>query len=176
MATAPMIVPLHLCGNTTDEQHTLLQKYLGEAAETACKTAIELLDRQSAQVVLETNGKLKSEVAESIVELIQRHTLSNKFKDEEVGSNRVYPANYRVRPVEAQVTELRKFFPKLGNCLEKRARRQLPEDAEAWFAIPRWQAIASSYNRAMEILLEALASRRKFSNRILGRLDEMFLR
>ena len=88
----------------------------------------------------------------------------------------MYPPSYRVRPVEAQVTELRKLFPSLGSCLEKLARRELPEGAEAWFAIPRWQALASTYNEAVELVLGVLASKRRFSNRIAGKLGEMFLR
>ena len=96
-------------------------------------------------------------MAEKVVEIIHRHTVSDKYKDEEVGSNRVYPPTYRVRPVEAQVTELRKVFPSLGGCQEKLARRELPEGAEAWFAIPRWQALASTYNEAVEMMVGVLA-------------------
>jgi hypothetical protein len=98
-----------------------------------------------------------------VVEIIHRHTVSDKYKDEQVGSNRVYPPTYRVRPVEAQVTELRKLFPSLGSCQEKLARSQLPEGAEAWFAIPRWQALAATYNEAVEMVLGVLATKRKFS-------------
>jgi hypothetical protein len=175
MSTSHLIVPLHLSGNTSDEQNSQLRKRLGDAVESACKTAILQLDLQSAQNVLE-NRKLQSEVAKTIVEIIQRHTVSDQFKNEEAGSNRAYPPNYRVRPIEAQVTDLRKLFPALGNCQEKLARRPLPEGAEAWFAIPRWQALASTYNHAVELLLEAVANRRKFANRVVGRLDETFLR
>ena len=103
----------------------MLQESLGEAVQSAYKTAIEQLDRQSAQAVLDMDKKLKREVAETVVEIIHRHTVSDKYKDEEVASNRVYPPTYRVRPVEAQVTELRKVFPSLGSCQEKLARRQL---------------------------------------------------
>jgi hypothetical protein len=78
--------------------------------------------------------------------------------------------------VEAQVTELRKLFPSLGSCHEKLAHRQLLEGAEAWFAIPRWQALAPTYNEAVEMLLGVLASKRRFSNRIAGRLGEIYLR
>lgn len=180
MATIPspphQIVPLHLSGNTTEQQNRMLQEFLGEAAQEAYKTAIEQLDRQSAQAVLDMDKTLKREVAALVVEIIHRHTVSNKYKDEEVGSNRVYPSNYRVRPVEAQVTELRKLFPSLGSCQEKLARRALPEGAEAWFAIPRWQALASTYNEAVEMLLGVVASKRRFSNRILGKMTEMYLR
>jgi hypothetical protein len=176
MATAHQIVPLHLSGNTTEAQNRQLQEFLGEAAQEAYRTAIEQLDQQSAQVVLDINKKLKAEVADLMVEAIHRHTVSDKFKDEEVGSNRVYPPTYRVRPVEAQVTELKKVFPSLGSCQEKLARRQLLEGAEAWFAIPRWEALAPTYNEAVEMVLGVLAARRKFQNRIAGRLGPIYLR
>jgi hypothetical protein len=176
MATPHPIVPLHLAGNTTEQQSRMLEDILGEAIRDACRTAIEQMDRQSAQAVLEADSKLKFEVAEAVTEMIQRHTVSDKFKDEEVGSNRIYPSTYRVRPVEAQVTELRKLFPRLGDCQEKLARRPVLEGAEAWFAIPRWQALASTYNEAVEMLLDLLASKRRFSNRIAGRMGETYLR
>jgi hypothetical protein len=154
----------------------LLKKSLEEAVSQAYLEAIQQLDRQSAQTVLDLDKKLASEVAASVVEIIQRHTASDKYKDEEVGSNRVYPPTYRVRPIEAQVTELRKLFPSLGDCMEKMARKPVPEGAEAWFAIPRWQALASTYNEATELLLGVLATRRKVSNRVLGRLGPTYLR
>src|ERR1019366_4181483 len=89
--TPHQIVPLHLSGNTTEQQSRMLQEFLGDAVQEAYRTAIEQLDRQSVQIVLDMNGKLKSEVAETVVEIIHRHTVSDKFKDEEVGSNRMYP-------------------------------------------------------------------------------------
>jgi len=154
----------------------MLQEFLGAALQDAYRTAIEHLDRQSAEAVLDMDKKFKTEVTERVVEIIHRHTISDKFKDEEVGSNRVYPPTYRVRPVEAQVTDLRKLFPSLGACNEKLARRPLPEGAEAWFAIPRWQALAPSYNEAVEILIGVLGTKRRFSNRIIGKLGDKYLR
>jgi hypothetical protein len=71
---------------------------------------------------------------------------------------------------------LRKLFPTLGNCLEKLGRKPLLDGAEAWFAIPRWQAIASTYNEAVEMVIEVLSSRRRFSNRIMGKLGATYLR
>ena len=176
MATAALVTPLHLSGNTTDSQNAQLHDFLGEAVDSACTQAIEQLDRQSVQTVLEMGKKLKGEIAESLVQIIHKHTISDKFKDEEVPSNRAYPPTYKVRPVEAQVTEMKKLFPSLGSCMEKMARKPLLEGAEAWFAIPRWQALAPTYNEATEMMLTALASRRKFQNRIVGRLGEIYLR
>ncbi len=82
------ITPLHLSGNTTASQNAQLQEYLGEAVHTAYLVSIEQLDRLSAQTVLDAGKKLKAEVAASVVEIIHRHTASDKFKDEQVGSNR----------------------------------------------------------------------------------------
>jgi hypothetical protein len=176
MATASSITPLHLSGNTTDTQNAQLQEFLGEAVQTAYLAAIEQMDRQSAQTVLDLSKKLKAEVAASVVEIIHRHTASDKFKDEQVGSNRTYPPTYRVRPVEAQVTEMKKHFPSLGSCQEKLARKPLLEGAEAWFAIPRWQALAPTYNEAVEMVLGVMATKRKFQNRIVGRVGPTYLR
>jgi hypothetical protein len=170
------MVPLHLTGNMTDVQDRALLNLLSEAVNDAFKSAIEKLDQQSARTVLESENNLKRDVADTVVDTILRHTASDKYKDEEVDSNRVYPANYRVRPIEAQVTDLKKVFPALGSCQEKLARRPLPDGAEAWFAIPRWQALAATYNEAVEMVLAALASRRRLSNRIAGKLGELYLR
>ena len=172
----PTITPLHLSGNTTSIQNTQLQEFLGAAVQTAYLASIEQLDRQSAQTVLDMGKKVKAEVAASVVEIIHRHTASDKFKDEQVASNRTYPPAYRVRPVEAQVTALKTLFPSLGSCHEKLARKPLLEGAEAWFAIPRWQALAPTYSEAVEMVLGVLATKRKFQNRVIGRLSPAYLR
>ncbi len=170
------MIPLHLSGNTTECQNSQLLVSLGEAAQQACRIAIDQLDRNRAQVVLDLNQKLKAEVVNSIVGIIHQHTMSDKFKAEEVLSERAYPPKYQVRPVESQVTELRKLFPSLGSCMEKLSRRPLSEGAEAWFAIPRWQALAPTYNQAVELALSVLGTRRKSGHRLAGRLGPTFLR
>jgi len=176
LATAHSIVPLQLAGNTTEQQNAALQQYLAEAIQEAYRTSIEELDRQSVESVIQSHTQLKSEIIEQIIGTIQRHAVSNKYASEAVGSDRSYPATYRLRPVEAQTTELRKAFPKLGSCIEKLARLPLPEGAEGWFAIPRWQAIAPTYNEAVEMMIEVLGKRRRLSNRIAGRLSPAYLR
>jgi hypothetical protein len=151
----------------TGTQDQGLQSLLNGAVHDAYETILERLDQQSAQTVLDGEKKLRRELAEILVNAIQQHTASDKYKDEEVGSNRIYPQNYRVRPIEAQVTDLRKHFPSLQSCHEKLARRPLPEGAEAWFAIPRWQALANTYNDAVEMVIATLA---------IGKLNDKFLR
>ena len=176
MATTHFVLPLPLAGNTTEQQNRMLQEFLGEAVREVYERAIEQLDRQAAQAVIETNSILKDEISAAMLAAIHRHAVSDKYRDEQVASERVYPPTYRVKPIEAQVTELRKIFPALGGCHEKLARRPLLEGAEAWFAIPRWQAISTTYNEAVETIIEALATRRRFSNRLLGKMGETYLR
>ena len=175
MATQGM-VPLHLSGNTTEAQNSQLLLSLNQAVEQAWRKAMDQLDRQSVQMVLDSGVALRDEVADSVVGIIQRHTRSDKFKDEQVPSGRSYPATYRVRPVEAQVTELRKVFGLQGGCMEKLGRRALLDGAEGWFVIPRWQALAPSYQEAVKMAVEALGARRKFANRIVERLGPEYLR
>jgi hypothetical protein len=170
------IAPLNLAGNTTEQQGVEMQQLLGEAVQQACLTAMERIDHQGAQAVLERGEKLTPEVIESLVAIIQRQTISEKYLDEQVGSDRMYPPSYRVRPVEAQVSVLRKFFPSLGRCQESLGRRPLPEGAEGWFAIPRWQAVARTYNEAVEVVLKELARTRRLENLIQGRMDSSYLR
>jgi len=176
MITSHTIVPLHISGNTAEQQNRKLYEILTQAAQAAYEISIEQLDMQSAQVVIDMEKKVKADVAELIVNVIHKHTISDKYKDEETISNRVYPPTYRVRPVETQVTELRKAFPGLGSCMEKLGRRELPEGAEDWFAIPRWEALAPTYDEAVGKAMTALASRRKFQNRVAGRLGPIYLR
>jgi hypothetical protein len=173
---ASHVIPLPLAGNTTEQQNRMLQEFLTEAAATAFSTAIEQLDRQGAQTLIETGRQLKSELTGRMVDILHRHTVSNKYRDEEVGSDRIYPPAYYARPVEAQVTELRRCFPTLGACNERLSRKPLLEGAEDWIAIPRWQALASSYNEAVEMILDVLAAKRRFSNRLIGKLSEKYLR
>jgi hypothetical protein len=170
------MVPLHLSGNMTASQDKRLQDMLSGAVKTAYQTIVEQLDQQSTQTVLDAERKLSKEVTDLLIAAVERHTASDKFKDEEVGSTRVYPTNYRVKPIEAQVTDLRKIFPDLKVCHEKLARRQLMEGCESWFAIPRWEILAPTYNEAVELVIETLSSKRRLSNRVIGKLTEKYLR
>ena len=122
------------------------------------------------------NEKLKGELTARMVEIIHRHTVSDKFKDEEVGSNRDIQPPTGVRPVEAQVDRAAQDVSRPGWMPGEARRKPLPAGAEGWFAIPRWESLASSYSEAVEMMAAAMGTRRKFSNRIAGRLNEKYLR
>lgn len=103
---------------------------------------------------------------------------SNKYADEEVLSSYGYLSGYRPKPVAEQVERLVELFPNLRGADIERAGARLPTGAEGWFAIPRWQSIASTYGEAVEKVLSALRDTRngKFQNFRECRLGPQYLR
>jgi hypothetical protein len=169
-------IPLDLVGNVSDRQKMILEHLLKEVLGSAMERVVETVDQQAAQYIIESDARLKAELVEFAVKTIQHYAISDKFKDEAVGSERVYPSNYRVKSIEAQVTELKALFPVLKSCDEKLPLRyKLPEGAEGWFAIPRWQALGATYNEALERIIEAFSTKRRFSNRIVHRMGAQYL-
>ncbi|MBI2625154.1 MAG: hypothetical protein HYW70_02380 [Candidatus Nealsonbacteria bacterium] len=90
----------------------------------------------------------------------------------------VYPKGYKVRSITEQTNILRQLFPGIGYADERIVKGPLPEGAEGWFAIPRWENIASSYNEAVEKMLELIRQQRKgrFCNYRAGRLGPYYLK
>jgi hypothetical protein len=107
---------------------------------------------------------------------------SGRYANEEVRSTYGYPAAYHPKNVADQIMVLRAFFSNLGpqdkDFLVRVNRHELPlpNGAEFFGAIPRWQAIAPSYNEATEIALAKLAEERPFINWRLGQLGSKQLR
>jgi hypothetical protein len=62
--------------------------------------------------------------------------------------------------------------------LHKGNKRPLPNGAEGYFAIPRWQTVAPTYREAVEKVFALLAKQRKgkFQNYREGQLSEQYLR
>jgi hypothetical protein len=170
------ITPLHIAGNTTEKQNLQLKGSLDEAVNRVYKATLKQLDEHRMGLMLEFEDKLKAELTSAAHKIIERLTASAKYQEEETISLREYPPTYSVRPIDAQVIALREAFPQLGGCIERLTRNPVPEEAEAWFAIPRWQALAPTYSEAVEIMITVLESRRRFSNRLIGNLGPKFLR
>ena len=165
-------VPLHICGDTTDEQKSTIQKIFADAIQDALHDAIGKIDTRHAQTVLTHDKSLRDGATVAIKELLLRYTATDLYESEEVRSACVYPASYYVLPVEAQVTKLMALFPNLKTVNEKLGRKTYSEEAEGWFVIPRWNALAPTYNEAVALVLEKLAAARKFSNRISDDADK----
>ncbi len=108
----------------------------------------------------------------------QDSTVGNRYVNEEVTSYSTYPEVYGVKSVTEQVANLRDLFPELKDATfdGKLASSPLPRYAEGWFAIPRWQVLASTYGLAVQKVLATIQSKRSFYNYREGRLGEEFLR
>ncbi len=100
------------------------------------------------------------------------------FADEEVGSEYGYLSGYQPKGVADQIARLRELFPELGTADVEIANRELPPNAEGWFAIPRWDKIAPPYNAAVEKVLALISKARdgKFYNYREGNLGPNRLR
>ncbi len=132
------------------------------------------LDEDYAQRLNERGDELKRE----IMKLIQELVVSNQFADEEVESSYGYLSGYKPKGITEQTNRLRELFPGIGYADENLASQPLPVNAEGWFAIPRWQSVAKTYNEAVEKVLELIKQQRKgkFCNYREGQLGAKHLR
>lgn len=104
--------------------------------------------------------------------------LQNRYTDEEVASSYAYPNGYSVKPIAEQIETLAKLFGLDGKKALAFAENlpELPEGAEGWFAIPKWQTVANTYGEAVEKMLAFIGKSRKFKNWREGRLGKQYLR
>ena len=96
----------------------------------------------------------------------------------EPGSDYGYLLNSNPNGTIRQINILHQLFPGLSNANEKLAEAKLPPNAEGWFAFPRWQKIAPTYNEAVQKVLDLIKRTRngKFYNYREGQLGPKYLR
>jgi hypothetical protein len=134
------------------------RKQLTRLAEDAMAKALIVVNPSHAGAQrVQTHG---SDIMNAIIEKVRELSTADEFKDEEVVSKCGYVSGYRnPKRIIEQNALLRQVFPGIGFADESLARRPLPERAEGWFAIPRWETIAPSYGEAVEKVLTALSDR-----------------
>lgn len=110
-------------------------------------------------------------------DMIALRTRSSSL-NEEVESTYGYLYGYQPKSITEQVARLRELFPRLGSADPKLANQPLPEGAEGWFAIPRWDTIAPTYGQAVENVLTMISEigNGKFHNYRDGELGPDYLR
>lgn len=132
------------------------------------------LDKDGAQRIIENGGEFQM----GLKELIEKHSVTNQFADEEVESSYTYPKEYRgPKPIADQIKALAEIFGlDPSHALEfAKTLPELPNGAEGWFAIPTVDAVAAKhfpevtdpadrYCRAVELVLERIGKSRKFYN------------
>jgi hypothetical protein len=148
----------------TSGQEKQYKRLVEDAAERALQQLD--LDKDSMQRLIESGDDFQAAIVSNIRELSN----SNRFASEEMASHRGYPNGYKARSLEIQIETLCQHFPQLalaltGEFLENVLRNiQLPNGAEDWYAIPRWERISDSYNAAAELLLQIISSTRELYN------------
>ncbi|TSC72876.1 MAG: Uncharacterized protein G01um101438_275 [Parcubacteria group bacterium Gr01-1014_38] len=146
------------------------------------------LDDSGAQRLIERGDELQ----EGLKELLERLSVTDQVADEEVESSYGCPSGYKFHPtleenladLERELKMIRRMFPELANAdidrsVLERIKAQdltLPTGAERWTLIPRWEKIASTYNEAVEKVIELIAASRKFINYRAGKLGPDHLR
>ncbi len=139
----------------TDGQRKQYRRFVEDAGDKAL--AEVQLDKDGLQNLIENGDEFQSRIMTAVREL----SMSNQFADEEISSSYTYPRGYELKGITEQVAILKWFFPELKDATfdESVAVRSLPLNAEGWFAIPRWEKLGSSYNKAVCRLFGAFQSK-----------------
>jgi len=99
------------------------------------------------------------------------------YADEETESNYGYPNGFVIRSVSEQVETLLKHFPNLDSShVEELASGDLPEGAEGWAVIPKFDKLGKTYHQALETVLSLIANDREFQNWREGELTEKHMK
>jgi hypothetical protein len=134
------------------------------------------LQKDGAQRLIENGGEFQSELKK----LVERFSITNQYADEEVESNYGYLSGYKPngKGITEQTNRLRELFPGIGYANEKLAEATLPENAEGWFAIPRWEKVAPTYGEAVQKVFDLIKQTRNgaFYNYREGQLGSNQLR
>lgn len=162
---------------TSDPMTDDERKQLAHLAEDAMAKALTIVN--PSHVGAHRVQMHSDDIVNAIIEKVRELSTSDKFRDEEVASNYGYFSGYRKpKGIAEQTSLLRQIFPGIGFANESLAKQSIPEGAEGWFAIPRWETIAPTYGEAVEKVLVELSRRRggKFVNDREGKLGEQYLR
>jgi len=164
----------------TDGQKKQYKRFVEDATNRGVELALEKvsLDKTGFQRLLENGDEFNSTIAEVIVSKTRELSVSNQFADEEVKSSYGYLSGYKPKGITEQTNILRQLFPGIGFADEKLVSQPVPEGAEGWFAIPKWQSTAPTYGEAVQKVLDLIKKTRdgKFYNYREGQLGPKNLR
>ncbi|MDD4290227.1 MAG: hypothetical protein PHH83_03020 [Patescibacteria group bacterium] len=151
------------------------KQYLRFVEDTAILVLDESnLDKDAIQRLIENGGQLKKDLAI----LLQKHSITNQYADEELKSNYGYLSGYKPKSLAEQDTILHQLFPELGTFDEAFATKTPLSNAEGLFLIPRWEKIAPTYGEAVQKVLDLIKQTRNgaFYNYREGQLGPRYLR
>jgi len=136
----------------TDGQKEQVRRLVEDAVDRVFHDGVP--DKDGAQKLIANGDDLEARVISAIREL----SIPNKFADEEVESTYGYLSGYKPnsKSVADQVKRLQELLPGIGCANEKLAEQPIPEGAEGFFAIPRWQKVGKTYEEALQKVLDLI--------------------
>ena len=156
----------------TDGQKKQFKRCVEDAAD---KVLTEVsLDKDGLQKLIENGDEFQSRIIAAIQEL----SLSNRFADEEMESSYGYLSGYKPKSIAEQFAILCQLFPEFGSAEEQLVGGPFPLNAEGWFAIPRWEKVALTYDEAVQKVLGLIKQTRNgaFHNYREGQFGPQHLR
>ena len=164
----------------SEEQKQQYRRVVEDAVAKACDLTLQqvALDEDGLQRLISHCDELDAAVARAIIIEARALSTSDKLDHEEVESNFGYFSHYEPKAIAMQTNRLRELIPGVDAADEKVAERPLPDGAEGFFAIPRWEAIAPTYGEALEKMLALIDRTRngRFCNYRGGKLGAQYLR
>ena len=165
---------------TLADKKKKVRTLFGTGVAHGINIALGEIDEAALDELLDNGDTARAKTIEFVTKTAKELSVTNQFANEEVGSNYTYPNEYRgPLPIREQVKMVAVMFgldaePKI-KWLDANPEMTLPSGF-GWFAIPRWQKIATTYNEAVEKVLAKLAESRMFYNNCEGRLGPQYLR
>ena len=137
------------------------------------KKQIKRFIQDAGEEIAEISAMLETAIAK-----VKELSVSSQFSNEEMSSEYGYISGYKPKGITEQTNILRQLISGIGFADEKLALRPLPENAEGWFAIPKWQSVAPTYGEAVQKVLDLIKKTRngKFYNYREGQLGPKNLR
>ena len=152
----------------TSGQKKQIKRFIQDVGEEVAEIAVEKanFDKNSSQKFLEQGDEFRSAMLETAIAKVKELSVSSQFSNEEMSSKYGYLSGYNPKGITGQTNILRQLPPGIGFADEKIADQPVPEGAEGWFAIPKWQSVAPTYGEAVQKVLDLIKKTRdgKFYN------------
>ncbi len=169
----------------TDGQKKQVKRLVEDAVDSAFAEGL-LNDKDRIQRLIENGDEFQADITASI----KKHSLPNRFAEEEVRSNYTYPKEYKgPKPINDQIKAIAKIFDLDPSQALEFAKNLpvLPDGAEGWFAIPSVDALAKKhfpevtdpaqkYCQAVQLVHAKIVASRSFYNYREGQITPAQLR
>lgn len=161
----------------TSGQEKQIVRFGSDAVARAIKEA--RLGKEGAQRIIGLadiagNNLFVEAMYQSALAALQKLSVSDRYADEEVASNYVYPSEYAgPKPIDEQIATLARIFGLNSAPALEFAKNlpTLPDGAEGWFAV-----LAKCDCDTVRLVLDKIAESRKFYNYRAGQITADHLR